>query len=88
MLYVTLSSTKRNERANGKILKYVVKCRTYNQMCKAYVACKYNKEKTHYVHKRFSLPKYNKDTHVIMCDYESIKDFRKGYVDYGNSKVR
>ena len=88
MLYVTLSSTRRNERADGKILKYVVRCRTYNQMCKAYIACKYNKEKTHYVHKRFSLPKYNKYTHVIVCDYENIKEFRKGYVDYDNNKVR
>ena len=88
MLYVTLSSTRRNERADGKILKYVVRCRTYNQMCKTYIACKYNKEKTHYVHKRFSLPKYNKDTHVIVCDYENIKAFRKGYVDYDNNKVR
>lgn len=78
MVYVTLSSTKRNERVEGKIQKYVIECKTYKQMCKAYDVAKY-RVGTHYVHKRFSVPKYGKDTHVIVCSYEDLKEFRRGY---------
>lgn len=77
-MYVTLSSTKKNERVNGKIQKYYIECPTYKEFKKAYKAVKHNGN-TYYVHRRFSTPKYNEETHKIVSSYKDIVEFKFSY---------
>ena len=78
-MYVTLSSTSRNMRIDGKITKYYIKCKTLRQAYDTLIRAKLNKKATYYVRLRFSAPKYPDATHVIVDNYKNIKEFQKNY---------
>lgn len=77
-MYVTFSSTTKNERIDGKIHKYYIECKGYKQARSTFWKAK-GKGKTHYVSTRFSTPRYPTSTHKIVAHYISAKDFVKGY---------
>ena len=77
-MYVTFSSTAKNERVEGKIQKYYVECKTYKQARRAFWRAK-STSKTHYVSMRMSTPRYCEITHRIVDHYDSIGSFSKKY---------
>ena len=77
-MYVTFSSTTKNERIDGKIHKYYIKCKNYRKARDTFVRAKFSGN-THYVSLRFSKPKYAVETHTIVDSYGSATEFKKKY---------
>ena len=77
-MYITFSSTTKNERVNGKIHKYYIECKTMKRAVDTFFKAKFNGT-THYVSMRYSKPKYAIETHTIIDNYKSATEFKKKY---------
>lgn len=77
-MYITFSSTTKNERIEGKIHKYYIECKTLKKARDTFTKAKFN-GKTHYVSLRFSKPKYAVETHKVVDSYKSATEFKKRY---------